>query len=184
MRNLSRPSRTAPRVTQSKSLARRVRIVGFLCAEFLQILSNGNLSNNKSFARLFKGGGGGGAEPRVAVRRRRNTFSFKKRRRGDKTFRGKVLSWGTLAGGSPHTRRTACDAGQIVGLLCTDFIQILSNPNFSQYKLDAQPRRGDSRIARDYASSDEGRLPHSVREMSRSDRGRRPPSAAVIFVRK
>ena len=36
----------------------------------------------------------------------------KKRRRGDETFRGKVLSWGTLAGGSPHKLRYILHFGQ------------------------------------------------------------------------
>ena len=41
------------------------------------------------------------AKPLVALRTGRNSFSVKKRRRGDKTVRRTVLSWGTLAGGSP-----------------------------------------------------------------------------------
>ena len=39
-------------------------------------------------------------------------FFLKKRRRGDKTFRGKVLSWGTLAGGSPYKLRYILHFGQ------------------------------------------------------------------------
>ncbi len=67
------------------------------------------------------------------------------------------------------SNRTACDAEQIVGFLCTKSFQILSNRTAMEKEF--------------FPPSDEGRLPHSVREMSRSDRGRPPPSAGG-FCRK
>ena len=47
------------------------------------------------------------AKPLVALRTGRNSFSVKKRRRGGKTVRRTVLTWGTLAGGSPVRCRRA-----------------------------------------------------------------------------
>ena len=77
------------------------------------------------------------AKPLVALRTGRNSFSVKKRRRGGKTVRRTVLTWGTLAGGSPN--RADSTRGAEVHLPGSGCAEIL--------RVRRVPTRGESRLS-------------------------------------